>query len=249
MLTVRVLRGIATAMAFLAWAAAAQAMKLSIVKFNGTPPLLQAEGKITVGDTEKINALLEGGEIEERIIVFDSPGGDVFESLSLGRFLNFNHFTTVVAPGFECVSACFFSFSGGEVREVMAGGKLGVHQFYGGSPAMASQSATQYITAEISKFLRQVGISSEAFDIALQTPPTKMHIFTERELREFRITTGLAKADLAERMANELGISKAEWLQRRAAYLKADRSMCNGLTSAALDLCIYALQLKFKIER
>lgn len=244
----QILQKILASLAILAWATASQAMELSLVKFDGVPTLLQAEGEIAGGDSEKINRLLESGKIEERIVVFNSSGGDIIESLKLGRFLHYNHFTTVVAPSFECLSACFFAFSGGEIREVMPTGKLGVHQFYGGSPKFSSQSATQYITGELSSFLREVGISSAAFDIALQTPPSSIHIFTPRELSQFQINTGAAKANLADRMAIKLGISKVEWQRRRAAYLSADRSMCSDLTSAALALCTYALQRKFQIE-
>ncbi len=244
----KILQKIPAVLAFLAWINASQAMDLSLVKFDGVPTLLQAEGEIAAGDADKINQLLESGKIEGRIVVFNSSGGDIIESLQLGRFLHHNHFTTVVAPGFECLSACFFAFSGGEIREVMPTGKLGVHQFYGGSPKFSSQSATQYITGELSRFLREVGISSEAFDLALQTPPSSIHIFTPIELSQYKINNGAAKADLADRMANKLGISKVEWQRRRAAYLSADRSMCSDLTSAALALCTYALQRKFQIE-
>lgn len=122
-------------------------------------------------------------------VVLDSDGGFIQASMRLGRMFRSLGFSTLVAPGGECVSACFFAFAGGVTRDVGDAGRLGVHQFYPTKDASAEDAmahAQSAVVGQIS-YAREMGIDQRAVEIALTTPSYDMHIFSPAELRQFRL--------------------------------------------------------------
>ena len=60
-----------------------------------------------------------------RIVVFESPGGDIDEAMRIGRDIKQNGLETGVST--ECSSACTYSFIAGRERILLPGGQLGFH--------------------------------------------------------------------------------------------------------------------------
>lgn len=124
-------------------------------------------------------AILEYGRPD--VLLLNSPGGNLHESLTIAFEIRERGVRTVVLGG--CYSACFFVFAGGLERAVL--GKLGVHQFSGAEDPTAGQVAT----ADIVDALNNLGISSEVVPLMLRTPPEEMYVFNEEELSSFGLIT------------------------------------------------------------
>jgi hypothetical protein len=86
--------------------------------------LLHVTGEFTPGIAEAVEQSLAATP-SVRIVVFDSPGGDIGEALRIGRDIKETGLTTEVSQ--ECSSACTYSFAAGRERILLPGGRLGFH--------------------------------------------------------------------------------------------------------------------------
>lgn len=63
------------------------------------------------------------------LLSLNSPGGDVYESMKIGRLLINKKVRTSVNSGNVCASACVLVFAGGVYKLFLAGGgKLAIHR-------------------------------------------------------------------------------------------------------------------------
>jgi hypothetical protein len=129
-----------------AWAVAgtfgaspAAAANLTQIEYGnpGTSTFLLS-GPLTGGEQAKLQVEVAKLPPTRRIaIVLNSPGGLLVEGLRLGRFFHDAKIATYVfAGGIGCHSACSLAFLGGRdsatgkpLRVMMAGARLGFHQF------------------------------------------------------------------------------------------------------------------------
>lgn len=213
--------------------------------------MLFASGEIIEGDASKLERLLDLGKVESRIVVLDSPGGDLLEAMSLGRSLRFFGFTTFLHSEAKCFSACAYAFLGGEYRVALPGAQIGVHQFSGGADGIKDQSATQSISGIVIGYLNDMGISAKVAEKAMVTPPHEMHIFDELEAADFGLLKEPGTRSFPYREAERAGITEADWLRRRSNYLRSsDVASCyddhDGIQRA---YCLMAVRAIHGIER
>lgn len=220
---------LATCVAAAVFPHSAKALHFTLERAESGRIYVYASGDIVEGDTDRLEALLHAGKIEERWVVLDSPGGDVLEGMILGQFFDYHRFTTIVTHEDRCLSACFFAFAGGDRRWVVDGGQLGVHQFSGGE---GDQALTQFVIGSLMDDLSGYGIDARALILSLMTPAAEMHVFTPEELRQFGIVKDGEQGNFDKREANSLGISLAEYRGRRAGYL-ADPTVKKCLSMGA----------------
>ncbi|MFC3074954.1 hypothetical protein [Shinella pollutisoli] len=207
---------------------------------SGTTYIL-ASGSIEPDDHDRIERILHGGLADERIIAFDSPGGSLWGGVMLGQVLRLYGFSTYVMPGHRCLSACFFAFVGGETRFVYPEGALGVHQFYGGAEDTKSQKFTQYSTGALLAFVREMGVAAEVIEIASQTFPDEIHVFSAEELTRHNLSIRHRLVPFAAKEAQRLGISEEEYRRRWRSYLSSEAMKnCFTLTTTARDVCLFA---------
>jgi hypothetical protein len=102
--------------------------------------LLHITGEFTPGIAEAVEQSLAATP-SVRIVVFDSPGGDVEEAMRIGRDIKENGLTTGVSK--ECSSACTYSFVAGRQRILLPSGRLGFH---------ACQKSVWYSSCENQKY-------------------------------------------------------------------------------------------------
>ncbi|MCB9992376.1 MAG: hypothetical protein H6873_01830 [Hyphomicrobiaceae bacterium] len=145
--------------------------------------------------------LAELGQHAEYIkrIELDSPGGVVEAALMMGRLIREGEFPTSVGAGHFCASSCPLVLAGGAVRTLDPKSVIGVHQIYAvidedvRSPAEAMSDA-QATTAEIGRYLDDMGIDPKLWFHALETPPSELYYLTPEEMASF----GLSFAGSAE---------------------------------------------------
>lgn len=166
-----------------------------------------ASGPIVAGTTEALLALIRRGHLEHARIYFDSPGGDVTESMKLGDAIRSHHLNTAIGrPGDTaddeseaiCASACVFAYAGGENRFMPANsGRLGIHQFHG-AKTRAAIAETQFISGLIVAYLSHMGVDPNAFAMQAMVDPDSIMWLTPKQARALGFVNDGARPSTAE---------------------------------------------------
>lgn len=168
----------------------------------GSGGVLALTGTIGPGSAGRVAAEIAAHGEYIRTVALDSPGGVLTEALAIGRLIREKGFATSVAAGALCASSCPLVFAGGRERLAAEASAIGVHQVYAAAPAGALTSAlsagdamseAQTMTAEISRYLNDMGIGAEVWLRALETPPDRLTYFSGRDLIDFKLATKLTK--------------------------------------------------------
>jgi hypothetical protein len=163
---------------------------------------LQLTGTIDPGAAARVQAELDAHGEYIKTVMLDSPGGAVADALAIGRLIRDKGYATSVAAGALCASSCPLIFAAGRERIATARSALGVHQIYAAAPsdsllsrvAAAGQamSDAQTLTAQISRYLKGMGVDEEVWLKALETPPDRLTYFSAEELKRLNLATRLA---------------------------------------------------------
>lgn len=195
----------ALALAALSLAFGARAEAMTFEAVSGPAPCqaracILASGDIddrTAGDFAeflKVHPTPRGG-----LVILDSPGGDLLQSLKLGNEIRDAGLDTAAGTldrkhdrfsGGACASACVYAFLGGVDRSVEAGGKLGVHQIYvrGDTWALSAQDGLRLMSlvgAHVQHLCGRLDLLIPAMD----TPPEQMHWLSKGELVRYAVVT------------------------------------------------------------
>jgi hypothetical protein len=165
--------------------------------------VLSVVGTILPGSAEAFAAEVESYAEYVKIVALDSPGGSVSDALEMGRLIREKEFSTSVAPGALCASSCPLVFAGGSERLAAPSSVVAVHQIYAATPSDSSMesrlaaagnamSDAQSMTAEISRYLIDMGIDPEVWLRALETPPDRLSYFSPDELIRLKLATRLS---------------------------------------------------------
>lgn len=156
--------------------------------------ILHLEGTISIGSAAQL--LSELGARAEYInsITLNSPGGVVDEAIMMGQLIRDGEFSTQVQAGHFCASSCPLILAGGVSRTLDPKAVIGVHQIYSvedssvRGPAQAMSDA-QTTTAQIGRYLDDMGIDPKLWFHALETPPRQLYYLTAKEMSEFKLST------------------------------------------------------------
>jgi hypothetical protein len=138
-------------------------------------------------------------------VVLRSPGGSVSDAMDMGRLIRKNKFATEVEAGRYCTSSCPLVFASGVERRVGERSTIGVHQVYAmsrnGMTAAAGMADVQRMSAEVQKYLRDMGVDLAVWTRAMETPKETLYYFKRDELLGLKLATqvgNVAKPALAE---------------------------------------------------
>ncbi len=174
---------------------------LSVALVSGG--VLALTGTIDPGAADRVAAEIAAHGEYVRTVALDSPGGAVADALKIGRLIRDKGYATSVAAGALCASSCPLVFAGGRTRLATTQSAIGVHQIYAAAPAgpLATQlaaagnamSAAQTMTAEIARYLTQMGVAEEVWLKALETPPDRLTYLSADELTRLNLATQITK--------------------------------------------------------
>lgn len=138
-------------------------------------------------------------------IIFSSPGGSLAAGIALGREIRRLQFDTEVASSIDegirvtdgydlrpllrnakCLSACAYAFLGGVRRAVSSDNTLGVHQFRSEGRA-SHESETQLLTAVLSRYVEDMGVSQRFMTIASMTRPAEIAYISRSVAKNLQI--------------------------------------------------------------
>lgn len=182
-------------------------------------------------------------------VTFDSPGGSVASAMIHGRMIRSLQLDTIQPRRRQCDSACALAFVGG-VRRVADPGALGVHQqsFEAGTQLGDAVSATQYVTAELIRFITEMGVDAGVLGIALQYGPEDMRHLSAVEMAALRITTSQPEqANLTIQPSPTLPHPTREKEEAATAFVRDIINAHSGDATSALDKVVrhYAGQILY----
>ena len=134
--------------------------------------LLLVSGIIT--DTDNVAKFAAAVKRNKATVVeFDSPGGDIYKAMELGRKIRELGLDTFQTRGLQCASACSLAFLGGVSRS-SAANAIGVHRPYypNGFPGDVDDAvvATQQATADMIGYIIDMGVDPALVQSAMNTP-------------------------------------------------------------------------------
>ena len=149
--------------------------------FFEIPNTLFLNGAIKANDSFDFRKAIRFHDIDT--LVLSSPGGSVWDALSIAGIVFDRQINTVLPENSLCASACSYIFFAGKKR--FAQGPLGVHQFASVDPNAQekigdAQYQTQFTVSEIIGFLNQFG--TPPFVLERMFQQSEMYWFNDEEI-------------------------------------------------------------------
>lgn len=176
---------------------------------------INAVGKIYPGDDAKFQKFLEANSPPPRCTVYiDSSGGDVDAAMQIGRIIRGAWFSTSIGQyrlDFDkinetpilhrkkltgsCMSAATLMYLGGRLRYFDDESTFGVHQFNfpsenGDEIPRYFLAKSQTLSARISEYVEEMGVSLRFLIISSSTPSDQMLTVSRSELEQIGVVTG-----------------------------------------------------------
>jgi len=148
--------------------------------------LVYLDGRIDAEAPERLTRALDG--IKGRISIWlNSPGGNLFAGMQLGRVIREHGASThiidsrTLLPG-ACFSACSLAFLGGVYRFNDNGARYGVHRAsLRGGPRSGDPDLDQDLSSAIRAYIREMGVDARLLDLWVKARPDEMYVLSERE--------------------------------------------------------------------
>jgi hypothetical protein len=203
--------------------------KLEVVSGNGW--VIYLDGTITAGDGKRLEKyIVEHHVPSQSWVVLNSPGGNLFEGMELGRIIRKYYLRTDVArrrpnssnqfdylPG-GCYSACTLAYVGGRFRFLHSASHFGIHRFAFTSPQKNESDMAQIASASIVAYLRSMDIDPDLFTLSTQAGSAEIYEPTKAELEKLNVVTN--------------GFNKPKWSiesNNGLLYLKGERDTVYGI--------------------
>jgi len=155
-------------------------------------------GEIEKGDAEHLSREItkvsdKGNEkIKFRAaeILFDSPGGDLYEAMKIGKIIRDHLMATMVTRDSSCSSACVIAYLGGVAR--MPAGPIGIHSFYskeflGPSDYAVASKRYDDVSLQVEAYLKAMRIPVALLDEMKNTPHYNIRILKIEEMQRLGV--------------------------------------------------------------
>ena len=167
---------------------------------------IAAEGIITEDTPSEFRNFLESNIVyKENRIEFNSPGGNLYAAMELGRIIREQGNDTTLGrslmldnPEFSmdvlrfedavCLSACAYAFLGGQRRYFSDDDTFGVHRF-GSKDFQITGDEAQSSTSDIARYIEEMGVDQRLLQIASRTAFEDDILFIDEEIAsELKVT-------------------------------------------------------------
>jgi hypothetical protein len=136
----------------------------------------------------------------------DSPGGELFATLEIGRIMRAEGASITVGRGASCISSCVFLLMGAIERHI-SGGRVGIHRPslrapQEGAPRQGNEDEiVEAMSAQLVLYAQQMNVPRTIIDAMMLIPPDRVKLLRAAELATYGITACDAVA-LKERRAH-----------------------------------------------
>jgi hypothetical protein len=150
-------------------------------------------GDVENGDYEKfveVYEQLRRSGLEKFMVVLNSNGGDVGQGVRIGMFIAEKKMATVVESGMHCFSSCISIFAAGTPRTAYPRSKLGVHR--AADMKLRDNSNARSVSISLNDYYRRFNVPDSVRIAMIDTPPNKIYLLTEKEIKSFNTQAPLA---------------------------------------------------------
>lgn len=192
MIVRRAALGIATFAAFLSIVRTATAAEIAVLPDKiGNHPVIVIDGMLEDGDQKKFRDLALANE--DAAVFFNSPGGNLLAGINIGEAIRLKEFSTVVADGDLCASACGLAWLGGTQRLAGANARIGFHAAYVEKNGETNESGSA--NALVGAYLNKLGMSQSAIVYLTSAPPEDMQWLPLPEAKNYGIDLVIVRPD------------------------------------------------------
>src|SRR5262245_36755838 len=131
------------------------------------------------------------GRIVALQVDVDSPGGQVFAALEIGRLLRRELAPLRIGQGAVCVSACVFLLMGATEREAAADARIGLHRPSLGDPRR--DALVPSMSEQLAQYAEEMGVSRRIVEEMLAIPASRVRFVTIAELARYRLSVSIAR--------------------------------------------------------
>lgn len=123
----------------------------------------------------------------------DSPGGELFAALEIGRILRTERASISVGKGRSCISSCVFLLMGAIERRVSGDARLGIHRPSLGAPGQAGpkQASEDEIVDAMSGplllYAQQMNVPRKIIDDSMSVPADRVRQLSAADLAGYGI--------------------------------------------------------------
>jgi hypothetical protein len=160
---------------------------------RGTMSYISISGDIEAGDALRLERFIFENNVSPFSIVFlNSPGGSLYEGMSIGRVIRkyrlntqigyFSEFGTLITKDSFCYSSCSLAYIGGVWRYKSADSFYGIHRFYSPVPSVNAEQTAQAASGNIVEYFAEMGVASDLFVQMSRTPSVNMLILNDEDL-------------------------------------------------------------------
>jgi hypothetical protein len=145
----------------------AQAAEIKIIAegADNKPAIVLISGEFNTRDDKAFTRLVL--QIDDAVIIFTSPGGDLGSGISIGKAIRLKQYATLVLRNDACASACALAWLGGTRRLMQPGSQVGFHAAYKNQDGALKESGVG--NALVGSYLNQLGLPDRA--VAYITSP------------------------------------------------------------------------------
>jgi len=151
-------------------------------------------GFIDPGAPDRMAAELTRQNVPTADVYLDSPGGSVGAGIALGRMFRRYKMSTYIGsndgtrePYGRCYSACVYAYIGGTSRYMKEADSLGIHRFTAGAPSEHDLERAQLVSAEIARYISDMGVDLKLFQIASRIPSASMYRLNVKDAITLRV--------------------------------------------------------------
>jgi hypothetical protein len=224
-------------------------------------------GTIEVGDNNKFRKALvqlhskygiKNCSSGQSYVIIKSDGGDVDESILIGKEIRKNNLGVIIKQDSNCYSSCVLILAGGVNKIIM--GQVGVHRPYFsllnvGKNIDEVRKLRDGINQRIKNYLNYVDVPETLLEEMLAHLPENIKLLSNQDLVRFRLIGKDATQDEIDtaNIANHYNLSSAEYRRRMSNFeTKCPNLFLNDQLTARAQFCMYSVILNIteaEVER
>lgn len=201
---------------------------------------IYADGPIDGEAAARLDRLVKEHSIPEKSTIhLNSPGGNLFGGMALGRSIRkagllayvsrkgpeetigqFKSFRSL--PG-DCLSACSLAYLGGKFRWIDEKSVYGVHRFYAPNKDLGSDAA-QITSSMIVQYIRDMGTDAALFSEMTKAGGDEINVLSRSKLVALNVVNN--------------GVGRTAWTVESASgalYLKGERETWRGINKFIIE--------------
>jgi ATP-dependent protease ClpP protease subunit len=121
-------------------------------------------------------------------IDLDSPGGELFSALEIGRVLRAERASVRVRDGASCVSACVFVLMGATERDLDGGARVAIHRPSLDDPKPTGGDAiVEAMSAQLVAYAQQMNVPRRIIDDMMRIPADQLRWLRPSELAAYGV--------------------------------------------------------------